>query len=329
MLEKSSRCSDFKPVTERRVYVLCPSRLVTGGAELLHQLIDSLVGTGREAYIAYTPLGEIWETPEEYRRYQCPVAQHVPDDQNTAIIVPEVSTVELFKFRHARHVIWWLSVDNYRGAIGTPAGWKFKVRRIFQSDIPSPITTTHLFQSIYAKDYVSRHFRVKGAMLSDYLAADYFLEVSTEVKKDVVAYNPRKGYAYTKWLIRACPNIEFLRLENMNRHQIRDALDHCSVYIDFGVHPGKDRIPREAAIRNAVVIVGKKGAAKYFEDVKLDDVYKFSPQISSVPAVKRLIEDIFKNYGRHKTAQQPYRLAISQEFTEFQQQVQAIFRISA
>lgn len=329
MTEPAPPPRTFKPLTEKRIFVLCPGGLVTGGPELLHQLVNALVAAGRDAYIAYTPLDQAWSTPPEYARYGCPVAQHVPDEPDTAVIVPEVATFLLFGFRRARHAIWWLSVDNYSGAAGTPAGWNIIFRRIFNTDIPSPSATTHLFQSAYARDYVQGRFKVGGAMLSDYLAADYFSEPPRGPRRNVVVYNPKKGYAETARLIRASPDIEFSKLEGMTRHQLRGALDSARVYIDLGVHPGKDRIPREAAMRGAVVVVARRGAARYFEDVPLDDAYKVRCGRLSVPRIRRLIKDIFVNFERHQAAQEPYRRAIAAEPAEFRRQVQAVFGLSS
>ena len=123
---------------------------------------------------------------------------------------------------------------------------------------PQPALQAHLFQSAYAREYVQQQFKVGGAMLSDYLAPEYFSAPLAGTRRNAVAFNPRKGYRYTARLIQACPDIEFVRLEGMTRQQLRETLDSCCVYIDFGVHPGKDRIPREAAVRGAVVIVGRQ-----------------------------------------------------------------------
>jgi len=33
------------------------------------------------------------------------------------------------------------------------------------------------------------------------------------------------------------------------------------LYVDFGKHPGKDRMPREAAVHGCCIITGRRGAA--------------------------------------------------------------------
>ena len=69
--------------------------------------------------------------------------------------------------------------------------------------------------------------------------------------------------------------MQFIRLENMNPQQLCDALDKSMIYIDFGNHPGKDRIPREACCRNCIVMTSKLGSANNSYDVPIPDEYKF------------------------------------------------------
>ena len=47
-------------------------------------------------------------------------------------------------------------------------------------------------------------------------------------------------------------------------------------YIDFGPHPGMDRLPREATLAGCVVITNREGAANFDEDVPLPSEFKFS-----------------------------------------------------
>lgn len=312
-------------VAQDSVYILCPGGLVTGGAELLHQLAGALVRRGRDAWIVYTPVGSTFDMPAEYTRYGCRVAPHVPDKADVAVITPEVSTAQLANFRHAQHVIWWLSVDNYRGRPGMAAGWKVMARRLLFSDIPRPRDTIHLCQSAYARDYVARRFSARGVMLSDFLASEYFEAATQQPRRHAVAFNPRKGMAFTAALIKACPEIEFVRLENMARDQMRDALGACMVYVDFGHHPGKDRIPREAAMSGAVVVVARRGAAVYDEDMPIPERYKLPARTASIPALKVLIEDVFEHYEEHAAAQSRYRDAIAAEPAAFEEQVDRVF----
>jgi hypothetical protein len=323
-------------VPNGRIYVICPGGAVSGGPELLHQLVHQLNACGRDAFITYVPADRAWDTPAPYARYGCPVARYASDEIGVAVVVPETSTRVLRTFRRATHVVWWLSVDNYRGRLEYgPAGWKVLLRRTFLSDIPSPRLTVHLFQSAYAREFVGQRFGTSGQMLSDYLAAEFLtgenipaaVRVASVGRRKAVAYNPSKGMAFTTALMRANPTIEFVPLRGMTREQVRSTLETCAVYVDFGHHPGKDRIPREAAMCGAVVIVGRNGSACYAEDVPISDCYKIRPSLTAVREAGALIEQIFAAYPEHYAAQAPYRDAIAQEPERFRVQVRTIFGV--
>ena len=51
----------------------------------------------------------------------------------------------------------------------------------------------------------------------------------------------------------------------MTPEQVVDLMSESKVYIDFGNHPGKDRIPREAVINGCCVITGVRGSARFKE----------------------------------------------------------------
>jgi hypothetical protein len=312
-----------KPISARRVYVVCPGDLVTGGPELLHQLVDALRKEGREAFIVYHPFRPGWRTAEPYRRYDCEIATNVPDEEDCAVVVPEVHTPVLNDFRRTQHVIWWLSVDYYLGTASLQ-GWQTRMRRWFTADIPSPATTVHLFQSHYARDFVRRRFGAQGFMLSDYIAPDYFAQGTGQPRRNAVAFNPKKGYAFTRRFMRRCGDIEFVPLQGMTRLGMRDALDACTVYIDFGPHPGKDRIPREAALRGAVVIVGRYGSANH-EDIPIDDRYKIAVEDHALDRLGQEVRAVFADYPHHHAAQEPYRQAIAAEPGAFRRDVRRAF----
>jgi len=63
--------------------------------------------------------------------------------------------------------------------------------------------------------------------------------------------------------------IDFRPITGMTREQIREAGRSAKVYIDFGTHPGRDRIPREMAACGCSVITGSDGTAACTEDVPL------------------------------------------------------------
>ena len=56
------------------------------------------------------------------------------------------------------------------------------------------------------------------------------------------------------------------------------------VYIDFGHHPGQDRLPREAAACGCLVVTGTRGSAGFHADVPLPPALKLAHPLDDLEA---------------------------------------------
>jgi hypothetical protein len=144
----------------------------------------------------------------------------------------------------------------------------------------------------------------------------------------MVLFNPVKGKKRLKKLIDATQDeILWIPLANLSREKMRLHMLLAKVYVDFGNHPGKDRIPREAAISGCCVITGKHGAAGYYEDIPIPDRYKVDDlEDVDVEAVKKLILDIFENYDERIEDFAYYREMIRGEKEKFILDAMKIFK---
>ncbi len=327
----STGASDTWPaaaiIPERDVYVLCPGGVVTGGPEAEHQLVSLLASKGRRAAIVYYPLNRKWSTPQEYERYGCPVATDVPDTREAAVVVPEVYTEFLRGVRRARRVVWWLSVDHYRGNLMSLKGLARYARRTFVSDLTMQ-GAIHLCQSVYAQSFVRRRFPCDAWLLGDYIGDDFQACVRAGAPADRVGYNALKGRRLVAAIRLACPDVSFVGIAGMSRQKVREVLSGCKVYLDFGPHPGKDRMPREAALCGAVVVVGLRGAARNNQDVPLPPEYKLPVGPGLLSQTRNLILDIFERYEFHRARQTGYVESILDERRRFEDQVERIFGLT-
>lgn len=297
----------------KKVYVICPGNVVTGGPELLHQFVHGLNKRGVDASIVYFPFDNEYQVPSEYQHYNINVDKYINIKRNAVVILPEIKTGYSRYFKGNEIYIWWLSVDNYfksevkgiikniKKLIGMCMG------KTYQIKISKMGRVKHLTQSKYAGEFLES-YGYKSEMLSDYLNKEHFIKSHEPVnKQDIICYNPKKGYDITRRLIEINSNIKFVPIENMTPKEVSDLLHKSKVYIDFGEHPGKDRIPREAAMANCIIITGKKGSAKNDIDIPIANKYKhdesketFYDDVSSIlreslTGFEYLIDD-FKNY---------------------------------
>jgi len=100
----------------------------------------------------------------------------------------------------------------------------------------------------------------------------------------------------------------------------------AKAYIDFGHHPGKDRLPREAALHGTCVITGLYGSAGNTVDIPILDRYKLDPEsIHFFSQFQLLITDIFQNFDACQKQFEDYRTIIAAEPLLFTKQVHAAF----
>ena len=63
----------------------------------------------------------------------------------------------------------------------------------------------------------------------------------------------------------------------MTRSEVVSTLQGCGIYLDLGHHPGKDRMPREAALSGALTVVARRGSGAFFADVPVPWEHKITP----------------------------------------------------
>lgn len=325
------------------IYVFCPSNLKTGGTELLHQLVYELRKINRNAFIAYYLEGNYDSdnpTPEAFKKYTrenwC-LVKDVVDDENNIAIFPETGIGKSKKYHRLQKCMWWLSVDNYNFTKGMKNrfkhyGMKSFIKHLLLNDYFSDKTLLtipyHFYQSYYAKNFaISKGINESNLFyLSDYINEIYFEKDNKKVNKEnIVIYNPKKGYEFTKMLITVGNDINWIPIINMSNDEVRALMDRAKVYIDFGNHPGKDRIPREAAMSNCCIITDLRGSAAFTEDVPIPNKYKFQDNEQNIRDIISTIKYCFDSYEIATKDFDEYRKYISNEKVEFQKEVKFIF----
>ena len=100
----------------------------------------------------------------------------------------------------------------------------------------------------------------------------------------------------------------------------------CSskVYIDFGNHPGKDRIPREAATCGCLIVTGTKGAAANDYDVCIPRKYKFDDKDENISKIVAQIQDLLENYSNYRKDYDLYRKSILSEEDTFEKEIDSM-----
>lgn len=321
------------------IYIVANANCVSGGPELLHQFCYHLNKLGVEAEMAYY---EKLKFPTQkndkkliaaYERYGCKKTEKIIDIPGNTVVLSEGELWFLPRFKHVKLMIWWLSVDNYYKSMRTgyakiyaPLGMN---RRPYNPFLDKYI---HCVQSEYAKQFlVDKGIKLEDIYpLSDYLSSEFIAKTNNENKRpkeDVVLYNPQKGIEFTQKIISYCKEIRFIPLIDLTHEEMAELMMKSKVYIDFGNHPGKDRIPREAAVSGCCIITNTEGSAGNETDIKIPVQYKIDMKDKNIPMIISSIKGCIKNYESIRDEFEDYRAEIRMQEAVFLQEVKNIVNL--
>jgi hypothetical protein len=329
---------------KRKIYVACPANVATGGPEALHQLCYNLrIEAHENAFMFYYNMHKPDPIHEFYKPYNNPFSKQIEDHPHNIIIVPEVEDgLNILGSHHKiKKIVWFLSIDNYYlfkpikrydfffekalkkslrfFGVKTLFNLTFeKISKKYPMKKDERIITSDLLltQSYRGMKHIFEETKKSPKYLSDYLNDDYLKE-SSKSKKDIILYNPSKGLIFTKKLIEYSPDLKFIPIKNMNRGEVKDLLSESKVYIDFGNHPGMDRLPREAAILGCCIITGKKGSAAFFQDIPIKNEYKFDDRETQIPLITKKIKECITDYNTKIEDFNEYRQKIMNQKNNF------------
>ena len=282
-----------------KLVVVCPALAVTGGPEALHQLVHmaNRIEFGSAA-ILYAPFNG-YVTPAQYLHYQCPtiLRDQVPDD--ALVVLPEIWPDLAASFVN-RCALWWLSVGNF-GSHG-------------QMNLEG--ISLHLCQSQYSFNYVKNTLMVEPMMLTDWVDVE---KVET-VRLPRVAVNPAKDAGLLRLFVDS-KKFDVLELRGMNKVEVSTALHASQIYVDFGNHPGRDRLPREAALAGCTVLSTFLGSACLWDDMPLPDECKFR---TLDEVILKVSEELNDTNGRPDPAQLSYQKWVRDNQTHFAVEVESL-----
>ena len=318
----------------KKILVVCVGNMVTGGPEALHHLVHCMRGLGLPAFICYDPFDKKFEIPDPYRNFDVEISPF-EDTDGTLIIFPEVYPMEALRVRHAQAAIWWLSLDNFleRRHVSPLHDRIRYLKRALQGRRPlggikALKHLIHFTQSHYA----SKHLEQQGMPFTELFEPinarflDKRLDTGTQGRVNEVLFNPSKGIKITQQLMEDNPGIKFTPLRGFDRKQLTEKFQTAKVYIDYGHHPGRDRLPREAAIHGCCIVTGQLGSAENEVDIPIPKIYKLDQKHPDfLPRFKALLADIFSNFDKHHHGFDAYRERILREPQEFQQQIEDFF----
>ena len=228
--------------------------------------------------------------------------------------------------------VWYLlaNVDNYK---------KGSFQEWHRHDI------IHLVQSEYARQFVLDLGATGVFPLKEHIPRIPKKIITNNNRTIDVIYNPKKGLKYTNAIReRSGSEINFQAIapprrkvarkrrtkarkitDKLSPKQVQRMLESSKVYIDFGGHPGMDRIPREAALAGCIVVTNREGSAQFHEDVPIPAIYKVKD--FDVDVIHKLLVNLTKDYETHTKQFRRYRVWIRGQRKRMKQQVAAFMKV--
>ena len=320
-----------------KIFILSFASHFTGGTEASHQLCQSLRNNGFDAYIYYINVQHgIDPVHELFKTYNIRIADTFIDVPDNFIIFPEILTEAIFMVKYAKKIIWWLSVDNYyNNLFARLESNQYGAMKLFNIAQPDMFDCYHFTQSHYAKEHLLFHgVDVKRIfMVTDYINSRYMpladSEYVSEGRESVCLFAPRRGLEFVEMLKAYGANLSeriiFVPIENLEPQEVPLFMRQARVFIDFGFHPGMDRMPREAAINGCCVITNTDGAARYDQDVPIPKEYKIEGTAENFGRIYDLIRSCVTHYDNHIHNFAEYRQFIRSQKANFEKEVVECF----
>lgn len=302
----------------KQVYVCAPSGYASGGPEALHQLANEIKLLGYNVKMFYYAHNTRIERPnhKNYDIYDLNFTTNYNDLQNDGgnyIIVPETACdlLNIPNTDKMKKIVWWLSVDFFFKAhqLSLDNSKKyFGLKRFFKKyrkfpnldELKDIKNVSHLPNSYYTLKFLEDNGIDSLAVVSDYLNENYTCQnTDLNLKENIIIYNPVKNGAYLEKIKQRTKELNWIAIKGMSQAEVKVLMNTAKVYIDFGFHPGRERMPREACLAKCCLIIGKEGAAKYKEDMPIPDEYHFESTEENIDEIANLIFECFSNYEHH------------------------------
>lgn len=262
-----------------KIFLECPATR-TGGPESIHQFCNALNEMGYESYIFY--YDKILDNVVYPEYIHTRIAPFIEDLPENILIMPEILRAPS-NIKNMKVCVYWLSYDNASE----------EAKKANENLI-------HLYQSHYAKEKVNK----EGFMIGDYINDNFNYDEDIQ-KEDIVCYNGTKDFVTQE--ICDSLGIKCIKIEKMRKREVHNVFKRCKIYVDNGNHPGKDRMPREAALLGCVVITNRKGSASNDIDIPIEE------KCSNDDECKKLIKKVFSNYEFYLEKQKSYKNSIKIE----------------
>lgn len=175
-------------------------------------------------------------------------------------------------------------------------------------------------QSYYGQGFIKSQLGRDSFKITDYPRP--MPSVSHLAKqRNVVAFNGAKGKWKLQELQPLLPDVEFRAIEGMNYEQVCEALAQASLYVELGHLPGRDRLPREAALAGTPTVMLARGAGFCWKDFPIGEKYRIPYTVDWAQVMAPVIREALTDPSEITTTQTSFREWVEGEKARYERAI--------
>ncbi len=334
-----------------KIYIFCPTDVVSGGVNSLQILCNALVNNNIDAKIYYIKPDEEFINHAVIRSFNTPYTTHIDDSDENLLIVPEAYIPVLHQYASIRKMIYWLGIYFYikkpphrfplsikivrkifagYSFFGNPAnGFHALTQRVnLWSKKKDPVWSSaiiHMTNSFYAADFL-KHMGINDAIvLHNPVREEFYLQKTKPVKEKKILFGPGTPNRLIRKIRKSFPDYECIRLRHIHPDDVHRLYTESMLFIELGDFAGRNRMPREAVLSGCVVITSRTGSAHYHSDLPLPDYYKINTGRVYLPELINKIYAVVNDYPLHYSNMHHYMESLINEKNNFRTEVASVF----
>jgi hypothetical protein len=188
-------------------------------------------------------------------------------------------------------------------------------RRVIESNIG------FLAQSVYAQGFCRSILARESLPMTDYLRRPEI--VKPDVIPNLVVYNGAKGYSKVLDLAPLLPGVQFVPLQQMTYLEVCQALASAAAYVELGVAPGRDRLPREAAHFGTPSVLLCRGSLYCWDDFPMPVQYRIADTDGWAQRTADALAAVLADRPRALREQEQFRTWVAGDRDRYEQEVDA------
>jgi len=323
--------------------------LISGGVNSLHNLCKALVENGYNASMYYlNPKQEVINS-EYYLSYNVTRSNVINDDSETLLIVPETLVPYLFYYKNAGKMVYWLGLSLFmktptwkspfhiklfrklikcRSYFGYSTGsieeYKRKLNEYAKSHLP--IWNGDVLHACNS-DFVAGYCRNKGIeafVLHNPVRDEFYDDTTLLAKREkIILLGPKTSRSLINKLKKTCHGFSIVKIKKMPSQKVFELMSKAMIFVEIGNFSGRDRMPREAALRGCIVITNTRGSASNQTDYNFNKSYKIEE--SDITSIVRKVSECINDYESHFANQLSFREQLINERNQFYLNTDKVF----